>query len=371
MPDYSKKTRIRALVGCAFGVLWLTPDSVLVRLYTCGVTTQLMYKNMWFSLMCIPLVALEQGGFRQGWVATKHTAWWLPIQASLFTCTQYSFTFSLTNTAAATTLVLLSSSPLFSSLLARVFLREELKYSTMLAMVGGAIGLGIVFVGNLSAKSASNVDAEAGTANASTTTNGSNSTESTEAAVANEALGISLGLCSAVFLATYLIVQRHTSKVRPGASEMAGLVLAGPMCCVVGFAVGAQHIDEPRDMLWAFVQGGLVGPIAFGSFAIAPRYLLASEVGLVMLLEMVLGPVWVFAAGFETPPQETIWGGLVLLVTLVVYFTYELCWEAPPRPHHDEKKRVADDQEGELLPAQLVGIKEGAAAAQESTIHFF
>ena len=33
----TKSTRIKALCGLIFGILWLTPDSVLVRLYSCSV----------------------------------------------------------------------------------------------------------------------------------------------------------------------------------------------------------------------------------------------------------------------------------------------------------------------------------------------
>ena len=42
------------------------------------------------------------------------------------------------------------------------------------------------------------------------------------------------------------------------------------------------------------------------------------------LLETVLGPFWVWLAGFESPPLLTVVGGIVLLLTLVCYFSYTM-----------------------------------------------
>ena len=245
------------------------------------------------------------------------------MQGVVFTVTQYCFTFSITNTAAATTLVLLASSPLFSAAIGRIFLKEPLKLSTALAMVGGAIGIMIVFVGNLSDSSTNQAHSPPTISNTTSNT----TTPASDLSPQNEALGITLGLFTAISLAVYLNIQRYTSQIRPNASETAGLVLVGPICCVIGLIAGAQHIAQPIDLFWAFLQGGVVGPIAFGAFALAPRYLLASEVGLVQLLETVVGPIWVYLGGYETPPLETVWGGLVLLVTLAAYFIKELCWD--------------------------------------------
>ena len=366
-----KSTRIKALCGLIFGILWLTPDSVLVRLYSCSVTTQLMYKNLFFSLMCIPLVAVEKKGFQKGWHATREAGGWTLVQGVVFTVTQYCFTFSITNTAAATTLVLLASSPLFSAAIGRIFLKEPLKLSTALAMVGGAIGIMIVFVGNLSDSSTNQAHSPPTISNTTSNT----TTPASDLSPQNEALGITLGLFTAISLAVYLNIQRYTSQIRPNASETAGLVLVGPICCVIGLIAGAQHIAQPIDLFWAFLQGGVVGPIAFGAFALAPRYLLASEVGLVQLLETVVGPIWVYLGGYETPPLETVWGGLVLLVTLAAYFIKELCWDDEVTAEEEEgmdenkKKKHKDrtmDMESttkslEIIIKEEKKMNEGAA----------
>ncbi len=95
--------------------------------------------------------------------------------------------------------------------------------------------------------------------------------------------------------------------------------------------------------------------MAFGAFAIAPRYVLSSEVGLIQLMETVLGPLWVWLAGYEEPPMLTLAGGLVLLVTLGTYFAVTL--------------REEERQQRKAAAAAAVdnGTANATAAARAST----
>jgi len=72
-----------------------------------------------------------------------------------------------------------------------------------------------------------------------------------------------------------------------------------------------------RDLGLLFLLGGLVMPISLGLITIGPRYLPAPEVGLVMLLETVLGPLWVWLACAEIPHAGTFVGGAIVVCILV------------------------------------------------------
>jgi len=65
-------------------------------------------------------------------------------------------------------------------------------------------------------------------------------------------------------------------------------------------------------------DGALFGPFLLG-LAIAPRYISGAEIGLIMLLETFLGPLWVFAAFRQVPHYFTLLGGAVLLCVLVFH----------------------------------------------------
>ena len=76
--------------------------------------------------------------------------------------------------------------------------------------------------------------------------------------------------------------------------------------------------------------------------SIAPRYLPATQVALIFLLEVVFGPLIVFLAFDERPTDYVIVGGALLLCTLAMH---ELA--AAPAPKRGEA-------------AQLIGVSEDA-----------
>ena len=57
---------------------------------------------------------------------------------------------------------------------------------------------------------------------------------------------------------------------------------------------------------------GQIG-LAFIFFTIGARLIPASEVALISLLEVVLGPVWVWVARSERPSTATLVGGAIVL----------------------------------------------------------
>ena len=73
------------------------------------------------------------------------------------------------------------------------------------------------------------------------------------------------------------------------------------------------------DMLWLAILGVLVLPTAFGLLTLAPRYIPSPEVSLIMQLEAILGPLWVWLGVGEVPPVATFVGGGIVLVTLVAH----------------------------------------------------
>ena len=65
-----------------------------------------------------------------------------------------------------------------------------------------------------------------------------------------------------------------------------------------------------------FGMGLVMLPLAFGLMYIGPQYIPAAEVNLMMLLEAILGPLWVWLAVGEDPGAFTLFGGTVVIVAL-------------------------------------------------------
>ena len=59
--------------------------------------------------------------------------------------------------------------------------------------------------------------------------------------------------------------------------------------------------------------------IPFVLITLAPRYITAAEVNLFFLLEVVLGPLWVWFVIKEEPSPETIVGGVIVILTIATH----------------------------------------------------
>merc|ERR1712166_516230 len=65
-------------------------------------------------------------------------------------------------------------------------------------------------------------------------------------------------------------------------------------------------------------EGMMIGVI-FIVMTVAPRYITGAEVGLCVLLEAVLGPLFVYLAYGDAPSKFTIIGGSLLLTVLAIH----------------------------------------------------
>ena len=225
---------------------------------------------------------------------------------------------------AALVLVVYGSTPLWAALLGWLLLGEAPPKHTVLACFAGfgcLLATVICGGGSLGSSSSSN----------SSSSNSNNSS----------AYGVALVLASAISMAFYSIACRvfyaNASKAKPldsnGGCGKAGLLpalpppqsilpalaLAGALDVAVALAAGASLAGLSRhDAGWLAVAGLVELPLAYTLISWGMRDLLAAEAMLVMLLETVLAPVWVYAALGEAPTAATLWGGAALLLVLAL-----------------------------------------------------
>jgi drug/metabolite transporter (DMT)-like permease len=70
------------------------------------------------------------------------------------------------------------------------------------------------------------------------------------------------------------------------------------------------------DVLWLGLLGIVVMPVGAALITTGPRYLPAPEVSLILLLETVVGPFWVWLVLGEEPSGRAIVGGAIVIAAL-------------------------------------------------------
>jgi drug/metabolite transporter (DMT)-like permease len=89
------------------------------------------------------------------------------------------------------------------------------------------------------------------------------------------------------------------------------------------------------DVFWLAALGiGQIG-LGFALLTVGARLIPAAQVALITLLEVVLGPLWVWLALNERPSTLTLVGGAIVIVAIVIQTRGAPPAEpvAPPTPH--------------------------------------
>ncbi len=126
--------------------------------------------------------------------------------------------------------------------------------------------------------------------------------------------GLALSLVMSASFAATLVITRHRRDVSMAPamclSQIAVLVVAAP------FAHASQvgSLDVSLLATLGIAQIGL----GFVLLTIGGRLIPAGEVALITLLEIVLGPLWVWAFLAERPSATTLAGGAVVLAAVLV-----------------------------------------------------
>lgn len=288
-PGVSRRQHVRGMALTTGGVLVLSPDSLLVRLIETGALTV----NFWRGA----LLALALGSFliiRHGRATPKQwRAMGLPglFSALLLGASMVFFVSSITLTAVANTLVILSASPLFAAMFSAYFLRESIAPRTWLSTIIVLAGIGIIFAGSLGG---------------------------------GTVIGDLCALGAACCMAANLVVVRYARAV-----DMLPAVALSGLFIALAFAPFSTPLAlSSRDCLLLAVLGLLVLPISLAFITRGPRYLSAPEVSLIMLLETIFGPFWVWLVVGEVPAVATLIGGVLVLGTIVSHTLLEL--KQPP-----------------------------------------
>jgi len=127
-------------------------------------------------------------------------------------------------------------------------------------------------------------------------------------------LGQGLSLLTAVSFAATLVITRHRRDV-----SMAPATCLSQLIVFAAAAPFAHAADAgARDVLLLATLGICQIGLGLVFLTIGGRLIPAAEVALITLLEIVLGPLWVWLFLSERPAAATLVGGLVVLAAVLV-----------------------------------------------------
>ena len=284
MPTTSHKTK--GVLLCLCGIILLSPDSLLLRLIGADLWTLAFWRGGLSAVGLAVAVLLMEGrqpGQQQLLRPTRQGV----VVAVSFAIANLAFIFSIQNTAVANTLVIMSLSPLFAALLSYFFFREPISTGTWLAAVAIFLGLTMVFYGSLA-------------------TGG----------VVGDLAALVTSLCVAISL---VLMREHRDI-----SMVPALAWSSGLACLAALPFALPASLSGTALMLMLVLGLIVLPASLTMIGLAPRYLPAPEVSLILRLEALLAPLWVWLVLGEVPSRQTLIGGGIILATLICLSLYTI-----------------------------------------------
>lgn len=193
--------------------------------------------------------------------------------------------FAFQTTTVANAVLLFAASPFVAAILGWLALREPVRLSTWIAIAIAVFGMYLMVRDGLE----------------------------TGAAAGNMA-----ALVSALGFGAFSVALRwgRVGDMLPAAllGSLFSILFAGAVILLRGEPILAL----PRDMGVAFAIGAVVVALGMVMFTLGSRVVPAAELTLLSLVEVLLGPIWVWLALGETASRTTLIGGAVLLGGVVL-----------------------------------------------------
>ena len=131
-------------------------------------------------------------------------------------------------------------------------------------------------------------------------------------------LGACCGLAVAISLAFNFVIIRKNKTVPFELAIGLGALIAG---CTAFYLWPVAWQVRGASLIYISLTGLIILPVSFFLLSKASRLTSAANVSMIMLLEAVLGPLWVWLGIKETPNSLTLLGG-VLVVGALGFFLY-------------------------------------------------
>lgn len=274
----SVATRRRGQLYIAVAALAWSTAGVLQRELSVDTPTQVAGRAVFATLTLFAFVAFSgRGGGVRAFAAMRGAE--LAVAASTAVASG-TFIVALNHTTVANVLFMQAVAPIAAALIAWTALREAISHRTAVAMVVALGGVGLMVGGP----------------------------------GGSQGLGLVLSVVMTLSFALAVVITRHRRDISMAPAICVSQLIV--LAVVAPFAspgtIGGHDLG-----IVALLGIGQMG-LGLAFLTMGARLLPAAEVALITLLEVVLGPLWVWLALSERPSTATLAGGVVVMAAVVL-----------------------------------------------------
>ena len=193
------------------------------------------------------------------------------------------YVFAMYNTTVANTNFIISLQILFLAIFGYFFLKEKISAITLASIILAISGV-FLMVGN----------------------------SLTPGELSGNLAAFSMPITFAVLI---IIVRKF-----PNVDMVPAQLVAGVCSCIIGYLLSTKIMISSHDIFLGFLAGFFQVGFGFIFITIGARSTPSAMVGIIMLSESVLGPLWAFLFVSERPSMFGLIGGAIILFAVLLQF---------------------------------------------------
>ena len=193
------------------------------------------------------------------------------------------YVFAMYNTTVANTNFIISLQILFLAIFGYFFLKEKISAITLASIILAMSGV-FLMVGN----------------------------SLTPGELSGNLAAFSMPITFAVLI---IIVRKF-----PNVDMVPAQLVAGVCSCIIGYLLSTKIMISSHDIFLGFLAGFFQVGLGFIFITIGARTTSSAMVGIIMLSESVLGPLWAFLFVSERPSMFGLIGGAIILFAVLLQF---------------------------------------------------
>lgn len=198
----------------------------------------------------------------------------------------FCYVFSILNSSVASSLLILSISPVVSAILSKIFLNENLPKSLFVILVSLVIGLFIIFENSVND---------------------------------SQLLGNSIAFFGAFFFAASVVTSRAigSNSIAFGGFLAGIFAFCSALLCL--FVLDLSIFIHLKDIALICIMGIFTTGLGMLLLLLSTKYLEGPYVSLIALLEVVLAPVWTLLFFSEVIAIQEVIGGILILTSICIF----------------------------------------------------
>ena len=265
-----------------FGALSLSFGGLIVKSFEGATLWQILFwRSLFFSLTVLAFLLII---YKKKTLTSFYDSGFAGVIGGIVLSFGFcGYVFAMYNTTVANTNFIISLQILFLALFGYIFLKEKINALTLTSIILAMIGV-LVMVGN----------------------------SLTPGELSGNLAAFTMPITFAVLI---MIVRKY-----PAVDMVPAQFVAGVSSCLIGFLLSSKIMISPHDIFLGFLAGFFQVGFGFIFITIGARTTPSALVGIIMLSESVLGPLWAFLFVSERPSIFGLLGGAIILFAVLLQF---------------------------------------------------